>query len=327
MTLFEAVVIGVVQGLTEFLPISSTAHVRIVPALVGWNDPGPAFSAVIQCGTLAAVLAYFRGDVLRIAQAMVQDAGRGQMARSSEGRLGWYIIVGTIPIVLCGVAFQNVIEKELRSLYFISAALIALALLLAIAEAYLAYRQRHGFGLKTLDDLTWLDAIILGLVQTLSLIPGSSRSGVTITGGIFRGMTREAAARFSFLLSLPAVLAAGLYELFKHSHTLLGSGAQITNLVVSTAMSALVGYGTIAFLLYYLKTRTTTVFIVYRIGLGLLLLWLLNSGHLKPEPPPDKVTRSVVNANSTLICSAAQPARETKPAKLDASFDSLPVPL
>ena len=282
MTLFEAVVIGIVQGLTEFLPISSTAHLRIVPALLGWQDPGAPFSAVIQCGTLAAVLAYFRGDVLRIGRAMIQDVGQGRSARSSDGKLGWYIVVGTIPIVLCGVAFEDLIEVELRSLYVISAALIALALLLVLAELYLGYRQRQGLGLKTMADLTWLDASVLGIVQTLSLIPGSSRSGVTITGGIFRGMTREAAARFSFLLSLPAVFAAGVYELFRYRHELLASNTHIVNLVASTVAATIVGYAAIAFLLYYLKTRTTAVFIVYRIGLGLLLLWLLRTGYLMP---------------------------------------------
>lgn len=280
MTVLEAIVLGIVQGLTEFLPVSSTAHLRIVPALLGWPDPGAPFSAVIQCGTLLAVLAYFRRDVGRIAGAMAMELREGRPAQTPNGKLGWMIAVGTLPIVVCGWAFQDVIQVELRSLYIISAAMIGLALLLVVAEVYFAYRARHGLPLKTVEEVSWFDAVVLGLVQTLSLIPGSSRSGVTIMGGLFRGMTRESAARFSFLLSLPAVFAAAVFELYSERKALLGSQADVLNLAVSTIAAAVVGYASIAFLLYYLRSHTTTVFIVYRIGLGVLILWLLSSGHL-----------------------------------------------
>jgi undecaprenyl-diphosphatase len=265
MTLRQAVILGIVQGLTEFIPISSTAHLRIVPALCGWSDPGAAFSAVIQIGTLLAVLWYFRQDIVRITTDVL--TGR------PGARLGWMIAVGTVPVVVCGLLFKHPIETSLRSLYVIAGSLIGLALLLAVAEK-LARHQR------TLGQLGWSDAIGVGLAQAVALIPGSSRSGVTITGGLFLGMTRETAARFSFLLSLPAIFAAGVYELLKEREALLHSQADVVNLVAATAVSAVVGYASIAFLLQYLKTHTTWLFILYRIGLGLLLLGLLWSGRL-----------------------------------------------
>lgn len=277
MTLLEAIVLGIVQGLTEWLPISSTAHLRLVPALLGWSDPGAAFTAVIQIGTLAAVLVYFRADIVRILRAVFAGLVRGKPIDSPDARLGWMIALGTVPVVIFGLAFESWIDRELRSLHVIAGALIVLALVLAVAE-WLVCRVKDACGRRALADLGWGDAAVVGLAQALALIPGSSRSGVTLTAGLFLGMTRETAARFSFLLSLPAVFAAGIYKLLKHRHELLGSQEMALNLAVATIISGIVGYASIALLLRYLRTRTTLVFIVYRLVLGAAVLVLLARG-------------------------------------------------
>jgi undecaprenyl-diphosphatase len=268
MTIVQAIVLGIVQGLTEFLPISSTAHLRIVPALLGWQDPGAAFTAVIQLGTLVAVLWYFRHDITRIVVATLQGTDQ----------TGWMIAAGTVPVVVLGLLFKHNIETNLRSLYVIAAAMIVLALVLAFAEWIERRRQR----LRDLTEVGWRDAIIVGLAQAVALIPGSSRSGCTIAGGLFAGLNRETAARFSFLLSLPAVFAAGIYELIKARHELLSSQAHVVDLIVATVVSAVVGYLSIAFLLDYLKKHTMWLFIIYRLALGAALLGLLATGKLLP---------------------------------------------
>jgi undecaprenyl-diphosphatase len=280
MTLLEAIVLAIVQGLTEFLPISSTAHLRIVPALVGWDDPGAAFSAVIQIGTLAAVLTYFWRDVLRIAAAMLADLGRGKLATTHDAQVGWMIVVGTLPIVVCGLAFQEQIETTLRSLYVVSAALIAIAVLLAIAELVVWRRQAAGHQGRNVGELNWVDAIVVGLAQAAALVPGTSRSGATILGGLSCGLTREAAARYSFLLSIPSILAAGLYQFIQARHELLSSQSQIVNLAAALVVTAAVGYATIPWLLGFLRTHSTLVFIVYRVLLAGVILALLSSGRL-----------------------------------------------
>jgi undecaprenyl-diphosphatase len=279
---FQAIVLGVVQGLTEFLPISSSAHLRIVPALFGWEDPGPAFTAVIQLGTLAAVLAYFRQDIVRIGRAWTWGIRRGRPLADFDARMGWMMIAATVPIVVCGLAFKRRIETELRSLYVIATALVVLAVLLAAAEAYAAWRARRVHRQKELSDITWGDALGVGLAQALALVPGSSRSGVTIMAGLFAGMTRETAARFSFLLSLPSVFAAGIYQLHSAREHLLGSADSVAELVVATLVSLVVGYASIAFLLGYLKRHGTYVFIAYRLLLGGLLFYWLAQGALQP---------------------------------------------
>lgn len=293
MTTLQAIIIGIVQGLTEFLPISSTAHLRIVPALLGWGDPGAAFSAVIQCGTLAAVLAYFWRDVQRIARAWAGELVRGELGDSLDARMGWMMIVATMPVVIFGLLLKKYIENEFRSLYVISAALIGLALLLVVAEWLLARRIAAKHVPRNLEQVRWWDAILIGLAQAASLVPGSSRSGVTITAGLFAGLSREAAARFSFLLSLPAVLAAGVYELYKERDVLIGSQADAANLLAATVASAIVGYLSIAFLLRFLRTHTTYVFIVYRVVLGLALLGLIASGRLEPTEQPNPAPAAV----------------------------------
>jgi undecaprenyl-diphosphatase len=282
LDLLEAVVLGIVQGLTEFLPISSSAHLRIVPAILGWSDPGAAFTAVIQIGTLVAVLAYFRRDMVRIGSAWTKGILRGRPLDDLDARMGWMMIAGTLPIVVCGLLFKDSIETTLRSLYVVAGALIVLALLLAAAEMHLKRQAKAGKHLKQLDEITWPEAIVIGLAQALALVPGSSRSGVTITAGLFAGLSRDTAARFSFLLSLPSVLAAGVYQLYSEREALLGSQDDVVALAVATLAALISGYASIAFLLYYLKTHTTYVFVGYRIALGVLILYWLSTGRLAP---------------------------------------------
>jgi undecaprenyl-diphosphatase len=282
MSLLQAIVLGIVQGLTEFLPISSTAHLLIVPRLLGWDDPGAAFSAVIQIGTLAAVLTYFWRDSVRIVAAVASGLSRGRPLETPAARLGWMIAVATIPIVVCGLVFKDHIETTLRSLYVVAWSMIALAVLLLIAERYLQWRVRRELSLKEIGAATWWDAVVVGVAQALALVPGSSRSGTTITAGLFCGFSREAAARFSFLCSLPSIFAAGVYELYKEREALFASHADGVNLVAATVVSGLVGYWSIGFLLRWLRTRTTTPFIVYRLALGALLLGLIAGGVLSP---------------------------------------------
>ena len=274
MTVVQAITLGLVQGITEFLPISSIAHLRVVPALLGWSDPGAAFSAVIQLGTLAAVLVYFASDMRIMARAVLRGLADGRPWASQEARLAWFILLGTLPIGVCGVTFKRYIVGELRSLYVIAGSLIVLGILLWGAEKKASFRRE-------VKDIGWMDSQLIGLAQALALIPGSSRSGTTMTAAMFLGLTREAAARFSFLLGIPAIGAAGLFELrdlLKHG---LGS-AGLTSLMIGILTSALSGYLAIDLLLRYLRSRTTYVFVWYRIGLGLLLLGLLTAGVLQP---------------------------------------------
>ncbi len=280
MTLFQAIILGIVQGLTEFLPISSSAHLRIVPALFGWDDPGAAFTAIIQIGTLAAVLIYFYEDIYRISIATLKGLFSGAPFATQDSKMGWMISLGTIPIVVFGLLFKDEIETSLRSLYVISSSLILLALILMLAEYLIKKAEARGERLKRLNNLSWLDAIVVGFAQSLALIPGSSRSGTTITGGLFLKMNRETAARFSFLLSLPAVFAAGIYQLIKVFPELQSSEEGLLNLVAATIVSGIVGYASIAFLLDYLKKHSTYLFIIYRIVLGCFLLAMLSLGYL-----------------------------------------------
>jgi undecaprenyl-diphosphatase len=274
MNWFEAIFLGIVQGFTEFLPISSTAHVRVVPALLGWADPGAAFTAVIQLGTLLAIFFYFWGDLVRAFRGWVLGLRGGAAAQTPESRLGWAVIVGTIPIVILGVLLASRIREQFRSLYVISAMLIALALVLWFAE----WVARHARGL---DSVGLLDGAIVGLWQALALVPGVSRSGSTITGALFQGFDRATAARFSFLLSMPAVLLAAVHEIYDQRAALLEVG--VFHVFLSTFAAFVSGYIAIDFLLRYLRTHTTLVFIIYRIALGLALLALIFSGHLDPS--------------------------------------------
>lgn len=274
MTIVQAITLGFVQGITEFLPISSIAHLRVVPALLGWSDPGAAFSAVIQLGTLAAVLVYFGNDMRIMARAVLRGLADGRPWAMQEARLAWFILLGTLPIGVCGVAFKRYIVGELRSLYVIAGSLIVLGILLWVAEKTASFHRE-------VKNIGWVDSQLIGLAQALALIPGSSRSGTTMTAAMFLGLTREAAARFSFILGIPAIGAAGLFELRDLlKHGLEGAGQ--TSLMVGILTSAISGYLAIDLLLRYLRTRTTFVFVWYRIGLGLLLLTLLIVGVLQP---------------------------------------------
>lgn len=283
MTLFQALIIGIIQGLTEFLPISSTAHIRIIPALLHWDDPGAAFTAVIQWGTLVAALLYFRREILHYTRAVLVETLQGKFCQSRDAQMAWMIAVGTIPVVVGGLLFKKHIENTLRSLYVISAAMMGLALVLMAAEELERWRQRTQRKEKNLDQIGWGDSIVIGFWQAVALIPGASRSGVTITGGLFQGLQRETAARFSFLLSLPAVFGAGLFELYKERHELLASQEHVINLVAATFVAGVIGYASIAFLLNYLKKHTTYLFIIYRLAVGGLLLVLLLQGKIEPE--------------------------------------------
>ncbi len=280
MSWVEIIVLAIVQGLTEFIPISSTAHLRIVPALLGWDDPGAAFTAVLQIGTLAAVLWYFWRDVVRILTALVADLRRGRLATTQDARLGWMIAVGTLPIVVCGLAFSEHIKTTLRSLYVMSAALAVVALLLAVAEWIVRRREARGVPGRGMKTANFGDAIIVGLAQAAALVPGTSRSGATLLGGLGRGLAREEAARFSFLLSIPAIFAAGVLELYEEWDHLVSSSIGPAKLLVALAVTAAVGYATIPWLLGFLRRRTTMVFIVYRLLLAALLLYLLSTGRI-----------------------------------------------
>ena len=274
MGLLRAAVLGLVQGITEFLPISSTAHLRITPELFGWQDPGAAFDAIIQLGTVAAVLVFFRRDIVQLLRAWVEGLRRREPFATTESRLAWFVLVGTLPVVVFGFAFKHAIETSLRSLYVVATSMIVLALLLAAAE----WTAKHA---RRLQDMNWTDGWVIGFWQALALIPGSSRSGTTLTGGLWRGLRREDAARYSFLLSIPATTAAGLFELrhLRHASTPF-TGAE---LVVAAGVAFVSGMLAIGGLLRYLRTRTTFVFVVYRLCLGALLLVLLHAGRLRPD--------------------------------------------
>ena len=282
MDYLQIIVLGIVQGLTEFLPISSSAHLRIVPALAGWNDPGAAFTAVIQVGTLVAVLAYFCDDIRRIGRAWTLGIVHRRPTRDLDARMGWMMIAATLPIVICGLLFREQIETSLRSLYFVAGAMIGLAVILALAEARYALEAKRHVAVRDMSQVGWFDAVWIGLAQALALVPGSSRSGVTITAGLLAGMSREAAARFSFLLSLPSVLAAGVFQLYKARDSLLATREDAIGLAVATVISGVVGYASIAFLLTYLRRHSTYLFIIYRLVLGGLILVLLANGTLTP---------------------------------------------
>ncbi len=267
MSLLHAVVLGVVQGLTEFLPISSSAHLRIVPAFLGWADPGAPFTAVTQLGTLAALLVYFRVDLWRIARAWTGGLINPAIRRTLEARLGWYIGLGTIPIAVLGVMFRSEIENGARSLPLIGATLVVFGLLLLAADR-LGHRRR---GVGTLNTR---DAVMIGIAQAAALVPGVSRSGATISAGLLCGLERAAAARYSFLLSVPAVVLSGLFQL----RTLNGSGADLTATVVATLLAFVTGYASIALLLRFLAHHSTSPFVVYRVVVGLLVLSLAGAG-------------------------------------------------
>lgn len=287
--LFEAIVLGLVQGLTEFLPVSSSAHLRIVGALVpSWGDSGAAFTAITQLGTETAVLAYFWRDIVTIVSTWARSLGNRSLRSDPAARMGWYVIVGSIPIGVLGLLFKDTIESTLRNLWLTAAMLVVFGLVLAAADRYAgraagpgaAQRGTGGGALvaqgKGRESLTLRDAVLYGLAQSLALVPGVSRSGGTIAAGLFLGYRREAAARFAFLLALPAVYLSGLFEL-RH---LGGPDApvQAVPTAVATVLAFVVGYAVIAWFLRYISTNTFTPFVVYRVVVGLAVMALLATG-------------------------------------------------
>lgn len=270
MNWFEVALLGLVQGLTEFLPISSSAHLRIVGQfLPNASDPGAAFTAITQLGTETAVLVYFRRDILRIIKAWAGSI-RGKVSRQDpDARMGWLVILGSLPIIFLGLLFQDQIETVFRSLWIVATTLIVFGLILAVADA-MARQDRE------LTQLTYKHGIFYGLAQAMSLIPGVSRSGGTITAGLFMGYNREAAARYSFLLAIPAVFGSGLYQLYKVvSKDGITGPYGLPETALATAIAFVVGYVIIGWFLKFISTRSYRLFVWYRIFLGLALYLLL----------------------------------------------------
>lgn len=274
MSILEAVILGLAQGLTEFIPVSSTAHLRVIPAFMGWDDPGAAASAVIQLGTLLAVLIYFYQDIIRMTKGFFRGLVTAKPFGDEDSRLAWYVGLGTIPIAVLGLALKDQIETSFRNLWIVAFALIAVAVLLMVAEAWSKGREHKG-----VDGVTLKDAMIIGLGQCLALIPGMSRSGSTIMTGLFRNLSHEAAARFSFLLSIPAIGASGVFELIAEWDHLAALGW--TPIIVAIVVSFVSGWASIWFLLRFLAKHTTHVFAWYRIALGIVIGVLLFTGFLE----------------------------------------------
>ncbi|MGD8150334.1 undecaprenyl-diphosphate phosphatase [Ornithinimicrobium sp. Y1694] len=271
MDYFTAIILGLVQGLTEFLPVSSSAHLSIVGRLIGQEDPGAAFTAITQLGTEAAVLVYFWKDIWRIIKhwslALV-----GKMPRNDpDARLGWLVIVGSIPIGVLGLLFQDDIETGLRSLWITATMLLVFSFVILAAE-------KVGRQTKVMRELTWRDGIIYGLFQALALVPGVSRSGGTIAGGMFMGYTRAAAARYSFLLAIPAVLASGGLQLWKSMNETTAIPVAWGPLWVATILSFFVALAVIAWFMRFISRNSFTPFVIYRIILALVLFALLGFG-------------------------------------------------
>ena len=282
MNTLEAIILGIIQGITEFLPISSTGHLTLAGKLMNLiSSTSPerwtAFIAVIQLGTLLAVLIYFWKDLVLIARDFFSENlfhRKSYREQTINSKMGWYLVFATIPVVIVGLGFKNAIEGVFtKNMFVIAISLIVLAVILAIAEKFGKFKRET-------KDLKWYDALLVGVAQCFALIPGSSRSGTTITAGLFLGFTRETAARFSFLMSIPAVAASGLLEFYQSLKYLNLHGA--INLIVATIGSAVVGYLSIELLLRYLKKNSTFVFIVYRIVIGVIILVLIATGTIIP---------------------------------------------
>lgn len=282
MSIIEAVILGIVQGLTEFLPISSTGHLTVIGKLMNLvsaehPEQWTSFIAVIQLGTLVAILVYFWNDLWHITIDFLNDNLLKRESFSNQSfnsKMGWYIIIGSIPVIIIGLGFKDVIEGAFtKNLYVIGTSLIVLGIILAFAE-------KVGNFKKDIKDIKWYDALIVGFAQSLALIPGSSRSGTTITAGIFLGFKRETAARFSFLLSVPAILGSGLLQLYEALEFIDTSG--IVTLTIATIASAISGYLTISFLLKFLRKNSTMVFVFYRIIVGLIVIFMVWNNIINP---------------------------------------------
>ncbi|WP_406289608.1 undecaprenyl-diphosphate phosphatase [Streptomyces sp. NBC_00209] len=284
MSWFESFVLGLVQGLTEFLPISSSAHLRLTAAFADWQDPGAAFTAITQIGTEAAVLIYFRKDIARIVSAWFRSLTDRSMRGDHDAKMGWLVIIGSLPIGVLGLAFQDQIEGPFRDLRLIATTLIVMGIVLGVADRMAARdekggRHRAGKQRKTLRELGVKDGLIYGCCQALALVPGVSRSGATISGGLLMGYTREAAARYSFLLAVPAVLASGVFELKDAGEGHVSWGPTIFATVIAFG----VGYAVIAWFMKFITTKSFMPFVIYRIVLGVLLFILVGADALSPH--------------------------------------------
>jgi undecaprenyl-diphosphatase len=271
VSLIEALVLGILQGLTEFLPISSSAHQLVVPAMLGWDDPGAAFTAVTQLGTETAVLIYFRNDIWSIATVWLRSLYTPVLRSTAHARTGWYLIVATIPIGVLGLSFETQIENGARNLWLVGAVLIGFGLVLG-------YADRVGSHDRELGRISTRDGVLIGLAQSLALIPGVSRSGATMSAGMLLGLERAAAARFSFLLAVPAVVLSGLFQLAAVLSGEEANGDPFGYIVLATVISFFVGYAAIAWLLRYLTTHSVGVFVGYRVLLGSTVLALTAAG-------------------------------------------------
>lgn len=271
MDLLQSIFLGFLQGLTEFLPISSSAHILIFPALFGWEDPGAAFTAVIQLGTEAAVLIYFRKDLWQIGTTWLASLRRPELRPDLNARMGWYLIAATIPIAILGFVFQDQIETAARNLWLVGSMLIVFGIVLGLAD-------NVGSRSRTVGDLSVRDGILIGLAQSLALIPGVSRSGSTISAGLFLGLQRADAARFSFLLAIPAVMLSGFFQLYKILAGKEAVGEPLINVAVATVVAFIVGYAVIAWFLSYLTHNSFALFVGYRLVLGTGVLILLAAG-------------------------------------------------
>ncbi|MEH1125153.1 undecaprenyl-diphosphate phosphatase [Micromonospora sp. CPCC 206061] len=274
MTWLEAIVLGIVQGLTEFLPVSSSAHMRITSAIFFGEDAGASFTAVTQLGTEAAVLVYFAKDIFRIAKAWIVGLWDRSVRSSLDYRMAWYVIIGSIPIGLFGFLFKDQIRSAARNLWLVSIMLVGFALVLAFAEYW-------GRQTRMIEHFTLKDGVVMGFAQAMALIPGVSRSGGTLTAGLFLGLTREAAARYSFLLAIPAVVMSGLFsipDVFDKSGA--GLTPSVAQMVVATVIAFGLGYASIAWLLRYVAHHTLYVFVLYRVALGSLVMCLLIAGEI-----------------------------------------------
>jgi len=294
VSLLSAVLLGLVQAATEFLPVSSTAHLLVFGELLGNDLSDPrfrAFTTIIQSGTTLAVLVYFRHEIGRLLQAGLRSIARGRPLETPESRLGWYIVLGTIPAAVAG----KLLERRIEALgnWVIAGSLVVLGLVLLLAERVARHERR-------IEDVGPLDALLVGCGQAVALVPGSSRSGTTITTGMLLGFTREAAARFSFLLSVPIILGAGVYKLVKDIPVLRGAPGWTTATVVGTVVSAIGGYLVIDWLLGWLRTRTTYVFVAWRIAAGLVIAGLILGGVLPAgeKPPPPAPATSIAGART-----------------------------
>jgi undecaprenyl-diphosphatase len=285
MSWFESLVLGLVQGLTEFLPISSSAHLRLTAAFAGWEDPGAAFTAITQIGTETAVLIYFRKDIARIISAWFRSLTNKAMRQDHDAQMGWLVIIGSIPIGVLGVTLKDQIEGPFRDLRITATTLIVMGIILGVADRLAARdetggKHRVAKERKTLQELNVRDGLIYGACQAMALIPGVSRSGATISGGLLMGYTREAAARYSFLLAIPAVLASGLFELKDASE---GGHVSWGPTVFATIIAFVVGYAVIAWFMKFITTKSFMPFVYYRVALGVLIIVLVSVGALSPQ--------------------------------------------